>query len=521
MLEHQYSWVHTFHYMAEPGETIQLKTFYYTQVIGDIDIYDGFESLEVYKITELRTDFWNTTNSTYLNLTSSYYIIYIRTAFAFAGLTAASHWLLKLERIHTNVRTISQPYVTSFHNTETLPFINERLVIHYNDTDKFPRLALNIRLFAGNDEGIDCTYGGVGIKLIHQMNETTDLGPYCNDVLQGRTLLKTLNITFSSEVTCINVYALWPYYKMEIDFIIRTTVCEGIIYPITLCLGQSKFHGQLIKSGNYRFRCAYLHRQLSEIILFSIKRCLILQQLLVHDKIKYIIEVRSFADMLIFVKSFNIPQEQKKQYDENLTLQIDMWPKQFDTKYIQGKQLYKNIGLMKVFYGKTSSLNELFFTIKITPKAEQTYCPKYNESSHTVFNMTNPKLEAYLISFVSICGFAAYRAEHVYFFVFNPTMKKRYSYQAHIICLSVYSNTSNASTTSDKLTIGIGEVSLLTVPVLNERRNFSLPFIRYYVVIEKTDFGTWLMLDYALAPVIVSAKWYENKIVVSTRRKLL
>ena len=516
VLLYGYSWVNTFHFSAEPGDTIQLKTFYYTQLTGDIDIYDGFESLEVYKITELRTDYWNTTNSTYLNKTSSYYIIYLRSAFALAGTNIGSQWLLELERVHTNVQTISQPYFTSFHNTETLPFINQRFVVHYNVTDEFPQLALNIRLFTGHDEGMDCTYGGVGIKLVHQVYETTDLGPYCNDVLQGRTLLETLNITFSNEVTSIFIYALWPYYQIDLDFSIRTTLCEGIINPITLCWGQSIFHSQSITSGNYRFRCVDRQRQFSEIILFEIKRCLVLQQLSVHDETTCLIEVRSFTDMLIYVKYFNI-QHKRKYYDKIPTLQIDMWPKQLDTKYMQGKQLYKNIGLMKVFYGKTSSLNELFFTIKITHKAEQTYCPKYNESSHTVFNTTGLKTVtvAHLISIVSICGFATYRAESVYFFVFNPTAKRGYSYPAHMICLSVYSNNSNTSTRSDRLTIGIGEVSLLTVPVLNERRNFSLPFIRYFVVMEKTDVGSWLMLNYALAPVILSAKWHDNKIIVS------
>ena len=521
VLHHDYSWVHTFHFSAEPGDTIQFQTFYYTQLTGEIEIYDGFESLEVYKITELRTDYWNTTNSTYLNKTSSYYISYMRSACALAGLTKESQWLLELERVHTNVQTISQPYFTSFHNTETLPFINQRFVVHYNVTDEFPQLALNIRLFSGHDEGMDCIFGGVGIKLVHQVYETTDVGPYCNDVLQGRTLLETLNITFSNEVAVIFIYALWPYYKIDLDFNVRTTLCEGIINPITLCWGQSKFHGQSITSGNYRFRCVDRHWKLSEIILFEIKRCLVIQQLSVHDQTKYIVEVKSFADMLIYVKSFNI-QQKVKYYDKLLTLQIDMWPKQFDTKIIQGKHLYKNIGLMKVFYSKPSSPNELFFTIKITPKAEQTYCPKYNESSHSMFNITDLKTVtvAHLISILSICGFATYRAEYVYFFVFNPTAKRGYSYPAHMICLSVYSNISNASTRSDRLTIGIGKLSLLTVPVLNVRRNFSLPFIRYFVVIDKTDVGTWLMLDFALAPVIVSAKWHENRIVVSTCRKL-
>ena len=163
------------------------------------------------------------------------------------------------------------------------------------ENEQFPKISTikqNFVRFNGNG----CSSGGILLTEFANIDDTMNnhtYGHYCpNLVLKQPFLssdgLKTLR--FPNKHIQIVIFGFYPLFTIDIDLVITTSVCEGLLNPVTVC--NSAFN-DTIQTGvtessaqtrrkSYEFYCLellYENFRKLHMYIYNIEGCILIQEL--------------------------------------------------------------------------------------------------------------------------------------------------------------------------------------------------------------------------------------------------
>ena len=120
----------------------------------------------------------------------------------------------------------------------------------------YPNISLGIHKFHGWNDG-GCNFGGYIIKQTGPKNQT--LGPFCSK--DFRRYLKPHGLEYfviGKHATQLIIYSYSSLYCVDIDFIVRSSVCEGVLEPIIRLFPHNKVSEQSLVLGYEELDSAHL-----------------------------------------------------------------------------------------------------------------------------------------------------------------------------------------------------------------------------------------------------------------------
>ena len=279
-----------FHLHQTLGNTLYFTYLFMCCHAGTIQIYDGFENH--YILFEKEFPLFS---EGYIN---------ISTQFNVASVIFYPNRTLSL--VHIDLfeqqfykRAVDVQYLNI---DETHRFTNNgsimQVVIGVNISagGGFPNVSFNIRTFEGWNQDY-CLYGGY--LLIHMVTNNILQLQYNDGLVCTRTSpsepfigsVSPANIVFGSFKYYFIIYAFGPWFNIDIDIIMRRSVCEGLFEPAKICLATSSWDanhakdrltlGRFVEGRHYSFLCHTMrqhnNRIASRLNIFKITGCIIFQ----------------------------------------------------------------------------------------------------------------------------------------------------------------------------------------------------------------------------------------------------
>ena len=125
-----------------------------------------------------------------------------------------------------------------------------------SNKELYPNISIGIHKFHGWNDG-GCNFGGYIIKQTGPKNLT--LGPFCSK--DFRRYFKPHGLEYfviGKHVTQLIIYSYSSLYSVDIDFVVRSSVCEGVLEPIIRLFPHNKVSEQSLVLGYEELDSAHL-----------------------------------------------------------------------------------------------------------------------------------------------------------------------------------------------------------------------------------------------------------------------
>ena len=125
-----------------------------------------------------------------------------------------------------------------------------------SNKEVYPNISLGIHKFHGWNDG-GCNFGGYIIKQTGPKNPT--FGPFCSK--DFRRYLKPHGLEYfviGKHVTQLIIYSYSSLYFVDIEFIVKSSVCEGVLEPIIRLLPHNNVSEQSVVLGYEELDSAHL-----------------------------------------------------------------------------------------------------------------------------------------------------------------------------------------------------------------------------------------------------------------------
>ena len=263
-------------------------------LLGVVEIHDGFENYHMlYKKNIVNINFSNET----LDLSSTYYVstINLYPNKSHVNSDYKEVFLLMFVTKMERVIRLSINQTSTFNNKER-PL---QSIYKISITDGgFPNISFNMRNFSGWNED-QCAFGG--FTLLHNIKTNIivryDQGPFCTGTSPSEPFIGTNGpkyIVLGEFVYYLIIYALGPWYSIDVDVLMKRSFCEGIFEPYNMCrtpIPSKRYHSKnymsldrYIFGSHYVMICATMeHPHTKEktvsIDFIQITKCIIFQSI--------------------------------------------------------------------------------------------------------------------------------------------------------------------------------------------------------------------------------------------------
>ena len=487
-----------FHVIGKPGEVLYFVNSTCRLCRADCIAYDGFDLY--HKLFEVHLEAQDTVD---LHHFSRYFRAYIILHFKDMDLSVQQKWLLGITRRLIDMINITEAYQVQLDNRGLNQIVNYVLFVNFTD-GKFPRLSIRSQVSNGFNEK-DCAYGGVIIaQSVNGSMLTNDTyGPYCSRLLVFQPFLSESDfseLVFSSDPFMLIVYAFGPLYELKVDINVTTTVCEGIINPLTLCMRNDTNsqipQGVNIVKSNYRYSChgistsEHYGGMYFKILMTNLQVCIVIQQIpSALSDLNYIIRLKMFSDTTIWISTpaFTEVTMQRTHWGQ---VSIHASSTDIIRSTANGPITYQDTPATTIQYLTRFAFHKLMYSVQLTHKKVIQRCASYNESSHAVWEtvFTRPR---HFLALNSACGIGRYIKNYIYIFAFsNIYTRVRFLSGKFIEYVSVTTTLKfgcNSTNQTNTITITIVRMYTNTIQISEREFNLTLYSMLWALIIEKND----------------------------------
>ena len=210
------------------GFKVVFKSIKLDALAGNVQLYDGPDTHIIIYDHLRNKSVTNTIQSVYFQA---------RMVYSMPELTSSENSSLFLK---LRYKSLSNLRAIQVNTNKTLRTNGKNLNHLYHivsmSSGLYPNVSLVIRKFHGWNEG-GCTYGGYLISQISLVKtiKSYHLGPFCSKTSKYFINPHDLeHIATGKSRTYITVYAYSPWYWVDMDIVVGTSRCEGILEPLQL-----------------------------------------------------------------------------------------------------------------------------------------------------------------------------------------------------------------------------------------------------------------------------------------------
>ena len=493
-----------FHVVAQPGESIAFTHSICKGCEGIVVIYDGLDFY--YKLLELKLKSENGTN---INKFTKYFHAHICVTFFSVKEIGDHEWKMKLSRKIKSYKMIRKVQNLTVDNIKSDKVANYVYRVHL-ENDRFPQISIIRRQFDGFNEN-RCVCGGILLTefISTDSQENNTFGPYCPDFLSKQPLMTPdglRSVTFPNRQIQIVIYGFSPLFTVDIDLIISANQCEGIVNPSNVCnnafnktikFGTTE-NNDLLKKLSYKFYCmerSYNTHTDLFIYIYSIDRCVIIQELQVEDNNAYNVKIYSPVNVHLNIYTWIDDDEiRSRTYWNHVTFHLSTeyhWSKRgskdlilYDIPSIHIERKIKGPARTVGYFLKLSS------SMSLKPK-----CYSCNESSHNLWRRYNAK-DRYLLVVSALCVSGNYHKNYIYVFTLDPLYGMAINRKHKLLVyLSIATSLSNICTTAntvsnnetDQVTAVLRGVSINTLQVTKKSYTLTIYQLQQAVIYQKNN----------------------------------
>ena len=304
--------IHKWQLRQEVGNKIHFSELQSSYCTGIIEIYDGFQKYYLL----FRKQISNSSEET-LNISSQYYLASVTFQLNDIVIFSKDHTLLRL-------RYDKKPVQIQFLDIDTVGTVKSHrsiinIIFGINiSTGGYPNVSVTVREFNGWEDD-SCSFGGY--TFTHQietetLNTTFNQGPFCTTAAPSIPFIGThgpKHVVFGSFQYYLTFYAFGPWYDIDIDIIVRRSVCEGIFEPASMCykvmedMGhQLNYNSKIVRSvetTNYVMGCSVTRQPANNleyaVYISRMRNCVNFQSISLIPKYVLLYSLKSYMDVYL------------------------------------------------------------------------------------------------------------------------------------------------------------------------------------------------------------------------------
>ena len=448
-----------FHVIGEPGEIIQFLACRCRHCEATMSIFDGFDLY--YQLDELDL---NSTNVVNIDKVTRYFHAHVVVSFRSLGQIRRRDWKMKLSRKLKKHKIITDSRNLTIQNIESGNIAHYVYRVHL-ENEQFPMISIIKRKFVGFNEN-GCASGCILLTEFTNIKDTMNnntYGPYCPNLVLNQPFLASdglKTITYPNKHIQIVIFGFYPLFTIDIDLVITTSVCEGILNPVTVC--NSAFN-DTIQSGitesniltrrkSYEFYCLEIFYETFRklhMYIYNIEGCILIQELPTRYDLNYVLKIFSPVEAELHLYTWaDSSQLHNRKYWNSVGFHFSTKAIVSDT--VSGFVSVRDIPFVKILYETEYSSTKLSYSLKLlTKNYKKQKCYRYNETSHQLWEVDKAR-DQYLLIANSICGTGHYQKNYIYIFTFSPLYEHDLKRKAKLlIYFSIRRNFTKDCITSD------------------------------------------------------------------------